>query len=158
MDIEKMQASRSLFLMKLYETTKGNIWADPTMYEIGSCLHFPESETDNIVDYLRLKGFVKILSKRRDISITVEGIDEAERLFTADNQTYSKDEIKELLEKILAGQALQALAQEMIYDMLMDISEKNNKIQKKDIKMMIISKISSYSIDIQQLSLFLGLD
>lgn len=155
MDISKQQATRNLFLMKLYEITGGDRWTNPVMYEIGRYLNLDNNETDRITDYLSQKGYITILTKQRFISITAEGIDKAEDLFNNNNnKSYSKDETSDILEKILESQVKNVHTQDKIYNLLLDLSKNNSKIQKKDIKLMIINMISNIPMNLDKVATF----
>jgi len=151
MEINKQQAIRKLFLLKLYEITDGDIWADPIMYEIGNSLYLDNYETDKIVDFLRLKGFIKINSKQRDISITVEGVEEAEKSFYLDNKIVSDAEIKEYLTEIDRKLDLISISAEIIYEDIMKQFKNGQSIQKKDIIMAAFGILSTYAVDPQKL-------
>jgi len=151
MDLNKQEATRKVFLLKLYEITNGDIWADPLMYDIGNALHLDNNEIDKIVDILRHKGFIKVLSKKRDISITAEGIEEAERTIYMDNKIINEAEIKEYFKEINRKLDLLSCSQEIIYDDFMQKFENGQTIQKKDIKMALFSIFASKLFDHQNL-------
>lgn len=76
--LERKREQRSQYLKKLYERTNGSERVIVDRYELGGELGFDVGTTDDVVDYLRGEGFVKPMSLGGEISITHEGIVEAE--------------------------------------------------------------------------------
>jgi DNA-binding MarR family transcriptional regulator len=146
-NIKEIQSLRSVYLIKLYETTGGNRWQFPNMYDIGKSLSFDKQLTSNITDYLSQKGLIKIETLSGDISITTLGIDEVENFLEKENKTISHDELISKLDEINHKLDLLSLGQEIIYEDITDQLDKNGSIQKKDLKLLILSTIISKGLD-----------
>jgi len=147
MNIEEIQSLRNVFLIKIYEATEGNRFVYPSMFEIGKSLGFDKSLTSNIADFLNQKGFIKIETLSGDISITFIGVDEVENFLGKDSKTVSHDELISKLDEINYKLDLLSLGQEIIYEDISDKLDKNGSIQKKELKLLIISAIISKGLD-----------
>lgn len=147
MKIKEIQFLRTVYLIKLYETTGGSIRQLPNMYDIGKSLNFDKKLTSNITDYLNQKGFIKIETLSGDISITTQGIGEVESFLEKENKTISHDELISKLDEINQKLDLLSLGQEVIYEDFTNQLDKNGSIQKKDLKLIILSTIVSKGLD-----------
>lgn len=147
MNIKEIQSLRNVYLIKLYEVTGGNRWEFPNMFEIGVSLGLDKSLTSNIADYLSQKGLIKIETLAGDISITSFGIDEVESYLQKENKTISHDEIVSQLEEINHKLDLLSVGQEIIYEDITEQLDKNGSIQKKDLRLLLISTIISKGLD-----------
>lgn len=147
MNLKEIQSLRNIYLIKLYEVTGGNRWEFPSMYKIGKSLGLDKSLTSNIADYLSQKELIKIETLAGDISITALGIDEVESFLQKENKTISHDEVISQLDEINHKLDLLSLGQEIIYEDITDQLEKNGSIQKKDLRLILISTIISKGLD-----------
>jgi DNA-binding MarR family transcriptional regulator len=147
MNIKEIQSLRNVYLIKLYELTGGNRWQFPNMFEIGESLGLDKSLTSNITDYLSQKGLIKIETLAGDISITSFGIDEVESFLAKENKTISHDEIVSQLDEINHKLDLLSVGQEIIYEDITEQLDKNGSIQKKDLRLLLISTIISKGLD-----------
>jgi hypothetical protein len=147
MNIKEIQSLRRVFLLKLYETTGGDRWKSPTMFEIGNSIGIDSQLTIKIVDYLSQKGSIKIQSKARDICITTDGIDEAESYFDNENTNLTPDEINNKLDEINNKLDLLSLGHKIIYEDIMEQLNNSQSIQKKDLKLILFSAIFSKGLD-----------
>ena len=147
MDIKQIQSLRRVYLLKLYETTGGDRWQNPIMFEIGKSIGIEDTLTEIIVDYLVQKGFIEYLTKERDISITASGVDEAEKYFEDQNIPLSRDDIYKILEEMNYKLDLLALGQEISYEDIMAKLGASQSIQSKDLKLILISTIFSKGLD-----------
>jgi hypothetical protein len=157
MDIKQMQSLRRVFLLKLYETTGGDRWQNPPMFEIGRSIGIDDSLTRNIADYLDQKGFIKIQSKDLDVSITTQGIDEAESYYEGENTSITPDDIGEKLNEINDKLNLLSIGQEVIYEDIMDKLGKSDSIKKKDFILILISTIFKKGFDAFKISQILDM-
>jgi len=147
MDIQHLQLTRKVFLLKLYETTGGDIWKNPIMYDIGKSIGIDNSLTDSISDYLDQKELIEINTKDRDISITASGIDEAEKFFENDNEILSNLDIKNKLDEINSKLDLLSLGHEIIYEDILKELGSSKKIQSKDLRLLLLSTAFTYGLD-----------
>lgn len=147
MDIRQIKSLRRVFLLKLYDLTGGDRWQNPVMFDIGKDIGIEESLTETISDYLNQKGFIKINSKDRDISITMLGIDEAESYYSDGDSYVTTNEIRNDLAEINCKLDLLALGQEIIYEDIMGQLGSNQNIHTKDLKLVLLSTIFSKGID-----------
>jgi DNA-binding MarR family transcriptional regulator len=147
MNIKEIQSLRTIFLIKLYETTGGSRWVFPGMNEVGKSLGFDKSLTRKIADYLSQKGLIKIENLSGDISITSDGIDEVESFLEKENKTIPHVELISKLDEINHKLDLLSLGQEIIYEDITAQLDKNGSIQYKDLKLLLISTIISKGLD-----------
>lgn len=147
MNIKEIQSLRGVFLLKLYDTTGGDRWKFPGMFEIGKSIEIDDSLTKKIVDYLSQKGFVKKENLAGDICITALGIDEAERYFENENADITPDDINKKLDEINYKLDLLLLGHEIIYEDIMSQLGSSQSIQKKDLKLILIHLIFSKGLD-----------
>jgi DNA-binding MarR family transcriptional regulator len=147
MSIKEIQSLRNLYLIKLYDKTGGNRWEFPNMNEVGESLSLDKSVTAKIVDYLDQKGLIKIETLSGDISITSEGIDVVESLLENENKRISHDELITNLDEINRKLDLLSLGQEIIYEDVIDRLDRDGSIQKKDLKLLLLSTFISKGLD-----------
>jgi len=147
MNIKEIKSLRGVFLLKLYDTTGGNRLKSPVMFEIGKSIGIDNSLTKTIVDYLSQNGFVKIETLAGDISITAQGIDEAENYFEDENADITPDDINKKLNEINYKLDLISLGHEIIYEDIMNQLGSNQSIQKKDLKLILITAIFARGLD-----------
>lgn len=147
MDIKQIQTLRRVFLLKLYDMTGGSRWNSPIMFEVGNAIGIEDSITEMIVDYLVQKGFVEYETKERDISITVNGVDEAESYLENENFAISSTDLNLKLNEINNKLDLLSLGHELIYDEIISKLDSNNPIQKKDLKLIVLSALFSKGLD-----------
>lgn len=147
MNIKEIQSLRGVFLLKLYDTTGGNRFKSPVMFEVGKSIGIDNSLTKEIVDYLSQKGFVIIENLDGGLSITALGIDEAEKYFENENADITPDDINKKLNEINYKLDLLSLGHEIIYEDIMNQLGSNQLIQKKDLKLILISTIFSRGLD-----------
>jgi hypothetical protein len=100
-----------------------------------------------IADYLSQKGFIEIQTKEQDICITTQGIDEAESYFDNDNTDITPGDINKKLDEINYKLDLISLGHEIIYEDIMNQLGSSQSIQKKDLKLILISAIFSKGLD-----------
>lgn len=147
MDIKEIKSLRTAFLLKLYDVTGGDRWQNPIMYDIGKAIGIDQSMTDLITDYLNQKGLLEINTKERDISITTIGIDEAESYYCSGDKSMTRDDIRTSLDEINRRLDLLSLGQEILYEDIMGKLESRDKIQMKDLKLVLISTLFSRGLD-----------
>jgi predicted transcriptional regulator len=109
--LEKKEKIREIFLIKIYEHSRGNPNVDVNTYEVGEELGIPKTETEGIVQYLIEKGILKPFGFQ-EVFITSEGIDFCETRLKQSNNSSNKyivfisringhREISEKLKKLL---------------------------------------------------------
>jgi len=79
-DIEQLKKHRTDFLVKLYELSKGDIYASISMWELGASMNLERESISPIVEYLIGEGFIKAAGLGGFISITHNGIKESENI------------------------------------------------------------------------------
>jgi hypothetical protein len=147
MNIKEIQSLRRVFLLKVYDTIVCDRLKSSVMFEIGKSIGIDNSLTKEIVDYLSQKGFVKIDNLAGELSITAPGIDEAEKYFENENADITPDDINKKLIEINYKLDLLSLGHEIIYEDIMNQLGSNQLIQKKDLKLILISAIFSRGLD-----------
>lgn len=147
MNILETQNIRKVFLLKLYETTQGDRWIMPIMYNIGNSIGLDKNTTLRITDYLNAKGLIEIMTGDRDIRITVEGIDEAEAILGGGNDILLNEDLQNQLNEIKDQLNLISAGQEVLFNEIEDRFKNINKVSKKDFKTIILSVFFSKGID-----------
>lgn len=147
MEIRQIQSLRRVFLLKLYDVTGGDRWQNPVMFDLGKDIGIDKNLTEKISDYLNQKGFIKINSKDRDISITILGVDEAESYYSDGDSHVTTNEIRNNLVEINCKLDLLTLGQEIIYEDIIGQLGSNQNISTKDLKLVLLSTIFSKGID-----------
>ncbi|MGE0086001.1 MAG: hypothetical protein AB7S75_16455 [Desulfococcaceae bacterium] len=82
----EMNENEQRFLTQLYQRTKGSITAQVSMYEIGADLGMDREQSSRATEALMSFGFAEIRSLSGGISISGEGVREAEKHATASDR------------------------------------------------------------------------
>ncbi len=142
------------YLKILYDKCEGNSSAIFNLVDIGKLLNWDEQKSRNISHTLMDFGYVEILTKEGDISLTSLGISKIEEIISEGSELngdkYSKEELKninlkidsilEFLEKLDQGH-------EIIFDEIESLRADAQKFSKKDFKSMVLGKLFNLGID-----------
>jgi Abortive infection C-terminus len=88
-DLEKKQEQRRRFLRGLYEATNGERFKFVRASDVATSLRLTPDDTNNVTDYLVGQGLMKWETLDGNVSITPEGVREAERVMAAEKQQSS---------------------------------------------------------------------
>jgi len=113
-ELAERVSKRSQFLRRLYRVTSGNSRTIVRAWEdIGQELGFTRSETDQVAQYLEGGGMIKFRTEQGGVSITHEGIVQAEKEL-AQQITTSASKVEQQTQNV--GRAVEDISQATVGD------------------------------------------